>query len=268
MATADQRGATGRHRARGRPHRRGPDHRPRPLGRQHRRRGLARHPPGRGPRPRRRVGLGQDDRGDQPARPPAPRREDRRRARHDRRPRYPRALRRRTARRARRPHQLRAAGLLGLAQSGPAHPHPAHGDPRGARLRRLVGRPRGAPRRDDGRGAAAPLPRFLRRYPHQLSGGQQQRVAIAMAFANRPKVIVLDEPTTALDVTTQAHVLDTVRDLTRRYGVAALYVTHDLAVVANLADRIAVMYAGQGGRDRHPRRALRARPAPLHAQAA
>jgi len=94
---------------------------------------------------------------------------------------------------------------------------------------------------------------FLRRYPHQLSGGQQQRVAIAMAFANRPKVIVLDEPTTALDVTTQAHVLDTIRDLTRSYGVAALYVTHDLAVVSNLADRIAVMYAGRvvetGSRD-------------------
>ncbi len=86
---------------------------------------------------------------------------------------------------------------------------------------------------------------FLRRYPHQLSGGQQQRVAIAMAFANRPKVIVLDEPTTALDVTTQAHVLETVRDLTRSYGVAALYITHDLAVVSNLADRIAVMYAGR-----------------------
>ena len=86
---------------------------------------------------------------------------------------------------------------------------------------------------------------FLRRYPHQLSGGQQQRVAIAMALANRPKVIVLDEPTTALDVTTQAHVLETVRDLTRSYGVSALYVTHDLAVVACLADRIAVMYAGR-----------------------
>ncbi len=86
---------------------------------------------------------------------------------------------------------------------------------------------------------------FLKRYPHQLSGGQQQRVAIAMAFANRPKVIVLDEPTTALDVTTQAHVLDTVRDLTKSYGVAALYITHDLAVVSNLADRIAVMYAGR-----------------------
>jgi len=86
---------------------------------------------------------------------------------------------------------------------------------------------------------------FMRRYPHQLSGGQQQRVAIAMALANRPKVIVLDEPTTALDVTTQAHVLETVRDLTRSYGVSALYVTHDLAVVACLADRIAVMYAGR-----------------------
>ncbi len=86
---------------------------------------------------------------------------------------------------------------------------------------------------------------FIRRYPHQLSGGQQQRVAIAMAFACRPKLIVLDEPTTALDVTTQAHVLETIRDLTRSYGVSALYVTHDLAVVANLADRIAVMYAGR-----------------------
>jgi peptide/nickel transport system ATP-binding protein len=86
---------------------------------------------------------------------------------------------------------------------------------------------------------------FLRRYPHQLSGGQQQRVALAMAFACRPKIIVLDEPTTGLDVTTQAHVLDTIRDLTRAHKAAAVYVTHDLAVVATLADRIAVMYAGR-----------------------
>jgi peptide/nickel transport system ATP-binding protein len=86
---------------------------------------------------------------------------------------------------------------------------------------------------------------FLRRYPHQLSGGQQQRVGLAMAFACRPSVIVLDEPTTGLDVSTQAHVLETVRVLTKQHGVAALYVTHDLAVVANLADRIAVMYAGR-----------------------
>jgi peptide/nickel transport system ATP-binding protein len=88
-------------------------------------------------------------------------------------------------------------------------------------------------------------PEFLRRYPHQLSGGQQQRVGLAMAFACRPSVIVLDEPTTGLDVSTQAHVLATVRDLCHTHGVAALYVTHDLAVVANLADRVAVMYAGR-----------------------
>jgi peptide/nickel transport system ATP-binding protein len=88
-------------------------------------------------------------------------------------------------------------------------------------------------------------PEFLRRYPHQLSGGQQQRVGLAMAFACRPSVIVLDEPTTGLDVSTQAHVLATVRDLCHSHGVAALYVTHDLAVVANLADRVAVMYAGR-----------------------
>ena len=88
-------------------------------------------------------------------------------------------------------------------------------------------------------------PDFVRRYPHQLSGGQQQRVGLAMAFACRPSVIVLDEPTTGLDVSTQAHVLATVRELCRAHGVAALYVTHDLAVVANLADRVAVMYAGR-----------------------
>jgi peptide/nickel transport system ATP-binding protein len=88
-------------------------------------------------------------------------------------------------------------------------------------------------------------PEFMRRYPHQLSGGQQQRVGLAMAFACRPSVIVLDEPTTGLDVSTQSHVLATIRQLTRQHGVAALYVTHDLAVVANLADRVAVMYAGR-----------------------
>ena len=86
---------------------------------------------------------------------------------------------------------------------------------------------------------------FLKRYPHQLSGGQQQRVALAMAFANRPRVIVLDEPTTGLDVTTQAHVLDTVRALCAAHGVAAVYVSHDLAVVATLATRVAVMYGGR-----------------------
>ena len=86
---------------------------------------------------------------------------------------------------------------------------------------------------------------FLSRYAHQLSGGQVQRVALAMAFLPKPKVLVLDEPTTGLDVTTQAMVLETMAELCKTHGVSALYVTHDLAVVANIADRVAVMYAGQ-----------------------
>jgi peptide/nickel transport system ATP-binding protein len=87
--------------------------------------------------------------------------------------------------------------------------------------------------------------KYLRRYPHELSGGQQQRIGLAMAFACRPRLIVLDEPTTGLDVTTQAHVLGTVRELAAAHRVAALYVSHDLAVVGTLASRTAVMYAGR-----------------------
>jgi len=86
---------------------------------------------------------------------------------------------------------------------------------------------------------------FLARYPHQLSGGQVQRVALAMAFLPRPQVLVLDEPTTGLDVTTQTLVLETMARLCETHDVAALYVTHDLAVVGNIADRVAVVYAGQ-----------------------
>jgi peptide/nickel transport system ATP-binding protein len=89
------------------------------------------------------------------------------------------------------------------------------------------------------------IPDLLRRYPHQLSGGQQQRIGLAMAFACRPALIVLDEPTTGLDVSTQRRILDTVRQLCRGYGVAAVYVSHDLAVVSELADAVAVMYAGR-----------------------
>src|SRR5207253_4309511 len=87
-------------------------------------------------------------------------------------------------------------------------------------------------------------PGLLRRYPHQLSGGQQQRVTLAMAFACRPSLIVLDEPTTGLDVSTQRHVLNTVRSMCSSYGVAAVYVSHDLAVVGGLVSDVAVMYAG------------------------
>ena len=86
---------------------------------------------------------------------------------------------------------------------------------------------------------------ILTSYPHQLSGGQQQRIGIAMAFACRPRLIVLDEPTTGLDVTTQRHVLETVRGLTDDHGVSAVYVSHDLPVVGQIADATAVMYAGR-----------------------
>jgi peptide/nickel transport system ATP-binding protein len=93
-------------------------------------------------------------------------------------------------------------------------------------------------------GLEDPAP-ILASYPHQLSGGQQQRVALAMAFACRPQLIVLDEPTTGLDVTTQRRVLDTVRGLCHTYQVAAVYISHDLSVVAEIADHVAVMYAGR-----------------------
>ncbi|MQA97567.1 MAG: dipeptide ABC transporter ATP-binding protein [Streptosporangiales bacterium] len=88
-------------------------------------------------------------------------------------------------------------------------------------------------------------PDFIRRYPHQLSGGQQQRIAIAMAFIGRPELIVLDEPTTGLDVTTQRHVLETVRRMCEGYGASGVYISHDMAVVAGIADRLAVMYSGR-----------------------
>jgi peptide/nickel transport system ATP-binding protein len=88
-------------------------------------------------------------------------------------------------------------------------------------------------------------PELLRRYPHELSGGQQQRIVLAMAFACRPSLIVLDEPTTGLDASTQRHVLDTITSLCRSYGVAAVYVSHDLAVVSGLVTDVAVMYAGR-----------------------
>jgi peptide/nickel transport system ATP-binding protein len=121
------------------------------------------------------------------------------------------------------------------------------------------------------------ISRVLDSYPHQLSGGQQQRVMLAMAFACRPQLIILDEPTTGLDVTTQRHVLDSIRGLCSIYHVGAVYVSHDLAVVGDIADTIGVMYAGRlvelGPADRafrapaHPytRGLLRAIPDPARA---
>jgi oligopeptide/dipeptide ABC transporter ATP-binding protein len=93
-------------------------------------------------------------------------------------------------------------------------------------------------------GIPAPESR-IRNYPFEMSGGMQQRVMIAMALASEPKLLVADEPTTALDVTIQAQILDLLRDLKQRLGMAILLITHNLGIVGDMADRVVVMYAGQ-----------------------
>ena len=114
-------------------------------------------------------------------------------------------------------------------------------------------------------GIPAPESR-IRDYPHQMSGGMQQRVMIAMALASHPKLLIADEPTTALDVTIQAQILDLLRDLKQRLGMSILLITHNLGIVGEIADRVVVMYAGQVV-EVAPARALLQRPLHPYTQA-
>ena len=118
--------------------------------------------------------------------------------------------------------------------------------------------------RADGPGAIPAARERVNDYPHQFSGGMRQRVMIAMALALDPEVLIADEPTTALDVTVQAQIMELLAELQRELNMGLILITHDLGVVADVADRIAVMYAGRIVEHGAGRRHLRAPGAPVH----
>ena len=140
----------------------------------------------------------------------------------------------------------------------------------GAQLAEVIARTIASSRRGGGRALAVEMlersasrrARAARDYPHQFSGGMRQRVMIAMALACEPELLIADEPTTALDVTIQAQILDLMRELQRRDGIASmLLITHDLGVVAETCDRVVVMYAGEVEEGAETEAAVRS---PLH----
>ncbi len=106
--------------------------------------------------------------------------------------------------------------------------------------------------------------RILKAYPHQLSGGQQQRIVIAMALMSKPALLILDEPTTALDVTVEAAVVDLVKDLGKKYGTSMLFISHNLGLVLDTCNRLCVMYSGEAVETGSHRGCLRQDAAPLY----